>query len=158
MHRGRSVGAALVVPLAILVSALPLAAAAEERATPKEAEAMVRQAIAFLKKEGREKALATFSDLSGPFTYRDLYIAAYDFEGKCVAHGAKKDRVGKNLIDDKDADGKPFVRERVALMKAKGKGWQEYKFLNPVTKKIEQKVAYCEAAGDVILCCGAYQP
>ena len=47
--------------------------------------------------------------------------------------------VGKDLIDLKDVDGKEFVRERVALGKSKPSFWQDYKFTNPVSKKIEPK-------------------
>jgi cytochrome c len=143
---------------AALLLALPLASLAEERATTKEAEAMVHRAVEYLKKEGKEKAFATFSDPKGPFTFRDLYVVAYGLDGKCLAHGAKKERVGKNLLEDKDADGKKFVKERVEIAKKDGKGWQEYKFLNPANGAIELKVAYFERVGDVVIASGAYKP
>ena len=104
------------------------------------------------------KAFASFTDPKGPFTYRDLYVVAYGFDGKCLAHGQKKERVGKSLIDDKAADGKLFIRERVKLAKEQGKFWQEYQFTNPATKKVENKVAYCEGVDGVIICSGAYKP
>ncbi|HEY7726213.1 MAG TPA: cache domain-containing protein [Anaeromyxobacteraceae bacterium] len=146
------------IAAAALAALLPAAPLAEERATTKEAEGLVKNAVGFLKKEGKPKAFAAFDDPRGPFTYRDLYIMVYDYDGKCVSHGQKKDRIGKSLIADKDPDGKPFVRERVALVKAQGKAWQEYKFMNPATKKVEQKVAYCEGVEGVIVCSGAYKP
>lgn len=133
-------------------------ALASDRATTKEAENMIHQAVSYLKKEGRDKALAAFSDPAGPFAYRDLYVTAYDYDGKCLAHGANPSRVGKYFIEDKDADGKLFLRERLAFIKEKGRGWQDYKYLNPATKKVEQKVVYCEGTEGVILCCGAYKP
>ncbi len=143
---------------AALVLTLPLCSLAEERATTKQAEALVHKAVEYLKKEGPEKAYATFSDPKGVFTFRDLYVVAYDLTGKCLAHGQKKDRIGKNLIADKDPDGKEFVKERVEIAKRDGKGWQEYKFMNPATQKVETKVAYFEKGGDVIIACGAYTP
>ena len=54
----------------------------------------------------------------------------------------------------KAADGKRFMRERLELVKAKGKGWQDNKFVNPVTKKIEPKTMYFEKYEDVIVNCG----
>jgi hypothetical protein len=43
------------------------------------------------------------------------------------------------------------------MVKAKPTGaWQEYKFTNPVSKKIEPKVMYCEKAGEVAICGGVY--
>ncbi len=141
-----------------LLLALPLVAPAEDRATTKEAETLVHRAVEYLKKEGAEKAYATFSDPKGSFAFRDLYITVYDLGGKCLAHGAKKERVGKSLLEDKDPDGKQFVKERIEIARKDGKGWQEYKFQNPATKQVERKVAYLERVGDVIVVCGAYRP
>lgn len=143
---------------AVAALLLPLAAFGEDRASTKDAEGLVQKAVQYLKAEGKEKALAAFSDPKGPFAFRDLYVMAYDLEGRCLAHGAKRERVGKNLIDERDADGKQFVKERVAMAKASGRGWQDYKFANPATKKVEQKVAYFERVDDVIIVSGAYKP
>ena len=115
------------------------------------------QSVEYLKKNGKEKAFAAFSDPKGPFTYRDLYIAAYGLDGTCLAHGQKPERVGKNLLGDKDPDGKAFVAERIELAKQKGSGWQQYKFMNPATKHVEEKVAYFEKVDDVVIVCGAYR-
>jgi cytochrome c len=141
---------------ALLLSVSP-GVLAEDRATTRQAEALVHKAVEYLKKEGPEKAYATFSDPQGPFTYRDLYVTVYDMKGKCLAHGAKKERIGRSLIDDKDADGKLFVKERVEIAAKDGKGWQEYKFLNPANQKVEVKIAYLEAVDGVIVVCGAYK-
>jgi signal transduction histidine kinase len=133
-------------------------ALAEERATTRDAEALVHRAVALVQKDGRDKALAVFNDPKGPFTYRDLYVVAYALDGTCLAHAVKPDRVGKNLINDKDASGKLFIKERMELAKRDGKGWQEYLFLNPSTKKVESKVAYFEVVDGLVLMCGAYKP
>ena len=34
---------------------------------------------------------------------------------------------------------------------------QDYKFVDPVTKRIEPKQAYCEVVGDSIICSGVYK-
>jgi signal transduction histidine kinase len=65
--------------------------------------------------------------------------------------------VGKDMIDMKDPDGVPFVKERIEIAKTKGKGWQDYKFTNPVTKQIEPKTVYLEKYEDMIVCSGAYK-
>ena len=147
-----------VLAISALAPLFASEAEADDRATPRDAERIVRGAVRRIEKVGKEKAFAVFNDPEGSFSYRDLYVAVYDFSGKCLAHGADKSRIGKVLIDDKDEDGKLFVRERVAKAKADGKGWQEYKFMNPVTKKIEQKIAYFEVVDGVIVVCGAYKP
>jgi cytochrome c len=146
-----------IAALAAALLVLPAMPGADDYATTKDAELMVHKAVQFFRKEGREKALAAFSDPKGRFTYRDLYIMVYDMNGKCVAHGQKKERIGKSLIDDRDAGGKAFVRERIEIARQHGKGWQDYKFQNPLTGKVELKTSYFEREGDLIIGCGAYK-
>ena len=125
--------------------------------TPAEAEAMVKKAIAFYKANGQDKAFAEITNTKGQFVKDDLYVFVYDIKGKCVAHGFNQKMVGKDLIDLKDAEGKFFVKERVEIVKTKGKGWQDYMFTNPTTKKLEHKTAYVEKMDDFIFGCGAYK-
>ena len=145
---------AAVLALAVLFAS---PARAQETATTKDAELLVHQAAAFLKKEGKAKAFAEFSNPKGRFTYRDLYVMAYDMTGTCLAHGQTKERIGKNFMNEKDVDGKEFIKERFRIVKEHGKGWQDYKYTNPLTKKTEQKTAYFERVDDVVLVSGAYK-
>ncbi|MBK7061097.1 MAG: cache domain-containing protein [Rubrivivax sp.] len=122
-----------------------------------DAVAMVKKGVAFLKANGVDKAYAEITAKNPQFIDRDLYLVVYGLDGKCLAHGANTKQVGKELIELTDIDGKYFVKERVALVKSKPAGvWQEYKFTNPVSKKIEQKVMYCEKVGETALCGGVY--
>jgi signal transduction histidine kinase len=138
----------------ILGSSLSLAG---ESGTKEEAVALVKKAIDYIKANGRDKAFEEFSNPKGQFVDRDLYIVVYNMNAKCLAHGQKKSMVGKDLIDFKDVDGKEFMKERVALMKANNTAWQDYKFMNPVTKKIEPKEMYLEKFEDVIVGAGIYK-
>jgi hypothetical protein len=60
-------------------------------------------------------------------------------------------------LADKDPDGKAFVKERVELAKEQPSSWQSYKFMNPVTKKVEPKQMYCERLDETAVCGGIYQ-
>jgi len=64
--------------------------------------------------------------------------------------------IGKVLIDLKDPDGKLFVKERVELARKQPSFWQNYKFMNPATKKVEPKQMYCERLNDTAVCGGVY--
>jgi len=125
--------------------------------TAAEAEALVKKAVQLIKTEGKEKAFVELSNPKGKFVDRDLYIFVYDMTGKCVAHGFNQKMIGKDLIDMKDKDGKYFVKERIEIAKTKGKGWQDYEFTDPITKKIEHKSAYIEKAEDLVVGCGIYK-
>jgi cytochrome c len=149
----------LAAPLLALALSLgaTLPALASKDATKDDAVAMVKKGVAFIKANGTEKGYAAISDKGGPFIDRDLYLVVYGLDGKCLAHGANPKQIGKDLIDLTDVDGKYFVKERVALAKAKPAGfWQEYKFTNPVSKKIEPKIMYCEKLGETAVCGGVY--
>jgi len=126
-------------------------------ASKDEAVSMVQKAVAAIKSEGPEEAYAEISNPSGKFVDRDLYIVVYGLDGMVLAHGANASRVGTNQIDDKDPDGKAFVKERVELAKQQPNFWQSYKFMNPVTKKVEPKQMYCERLDETAVCGGIYQ-
>ena len=64
---------------------------------------------------------------------------------------------GYAAIDDKDGDGKAFVKERVQLAKQNPSFWQSHKFMNPVTKQVEPKQMYCERLDETAVCGGIYQ-
>lgn len=128
-----------------------------EFATRDEAVAMVKKGVAFIKANGKEKGYAEITNKKGQFTDRDLYLVVYGLDGVVRAHGANEKMVNKNLIDLKDVDGKPFVKERVELAQSKGTFWQDYKFTDPVTKKIEPKQMYCERLEDTAVCGGIYK-
>lgn len=145
---------ALLFSVAAMVSSAALAA--DNFATAKEAEAMVNKAV---KAIASDKA-ATLKEITAKdkkWVDRDLYAVVYDMSGKCLAHGQNEKQVGKDLIDLADADGKEFVKERVELAKSKGKFWQDYKFTDPLSKKVLPKSAYCEKSGDAIVCAGVYK-
>jgi len=133
------------------------AAQAADQGTAAEAEAMVKKAVAYIKANGHEKAYDEFTN-GKSFKDRDLYIIVYDLNGKNLAQGANPKLVGKDLIGLKDPDGKPLIQMFIDLAKTKGKGWVEgYKFLNPVSQKIEGKAMYLERFGDTLVGCGIYK-
>lgn len=122
-----------------------------------EATALVRRAIASLVDNGREQTFSEISNKLGQFCDRDLYVVVYNMGGKNLAHGANPANVGKEMIDAKDGVGKPFIRERVAIIQTKGSGWQDYMYLNPISKQMEAKSMYLDRYEDLIIGCGVYK-
>jgi cytochrome c len=148
------------VAAALLVAAFSVLgglASAETGATKDEAVAMVKKAVAYIKTEGPDEAYPAISNPTGEFVDRDLYIVVYGLDGMVLAHGANAKRIGTNQIDDKDPDGKAFVKERVELAATHPSFWQSYKFMNPVTHKVEPKEMYCERLDQTVVCGGVYQ-
>lgn len=146
-----------------LISALAVmlvfvgAAAGSEGASKDDAVAMVKRAVAFIKEQGPEKAYPEITSKAGKFHDRDLYVVVYQFDGKVLAHGSNEKFVGKEMIDAQDVDGKLFVKERVELAAKQASFWQDYKFVNPVDKKVEPKQMYCERLDNTAVCAGIYK-
>lgn len=144
--------------IAILVAVLfhGAALAAAPHASRNDAVAFVKKAIAYLKQNGKDKALQDFNIPNGPFIDGELYIVVLDMKGVLLADGTKPRLVGKSLLDIKDVNGKPFVREEVDLARSKGQGWVDFEWVNPVTKTMEQRSTYFERVGDLIVLTGVY--
>jgi cytochrome c len=152
----RLMRAAAIALTATVLIHLPAWAKADF-ASKDEAVAMVKKGVAFIKAEGKDKAYAEITSKKSQFTDRDLYLVVYGLDGTVFAHGANEKQVGRNLIELKDIDGKLFVRERVELAQKQPSFWQEYKFTDPVTRKVEPKEMYCERLDDAVVCGGVYK-
>ena len=136
-----------------------LAAAAETKATAAEATAMVKKGVAAIKAGGKDhdKLFSEVTAKDAKWVDRDLYLVVYGMDGSVKAHGANAKLVGNNLMDMLDIDGKPYIKERIDLAKSKGSFWQDYKFTNPTSKKIEPKSMYCEKVDELVACAGIYK-
>jgi cytochrome c len=149
---------ALFLSIAGLVCMVAMAAA-DGNHTPEQAKALVQKAVEYLKREGKEKALAVFSDPNGEFVDGDLYLIVFDaVDGKLtmLAHGVNKALIGKPSIDVRDANGKAFNRETLAALATADDYWVTYVWANPITKKIAQKKSYFTRVCDVIIGAGVY--
>jgi cytochrome c len=124
--------------------------------TADEAKAMVGKAAAFIKANGKDKAFKEFTE-GTQFKKDDLYVFVIDMKGMTLAHGGNPKLVGKDMSGLKDADGKLFIKDMIDGATAKGSGWSDYKWTNPVTKKIDPKSTYFQKVDDVVLGCGIYK-
>ncbi len=127
--------------------------------TAEEAKALVEKAAAYVKANGKEKAVAEFNNPNGQFKKGELYIFGNNFEGICQAHGGNVKLVGQNHIGLKDANDKLFMKEMIEVTKTKGSGWVNYSWTNPVTKKVQPKTAWVQRVegSDWFIGCGVYK-
>jgi cytochrome c len=142
----------------LCVLSIQTQALAQERGTKDEAKAMVEAANEHVKKVGPEQAFKDFTTDKAAWSKKDLYVFAYNMKGDCVANGGNDAVVGKNLIDLKDPNGKPLVKELIAKAST-GQGWVEYEWAHPQTKKVEPKSSYVQKLGnyDGLVGVGAYR-
>jgi cytochrome c len=130
---------------------------ANPQPTQKDAVAMVEKAAAALRDGGKAKLVERIAAKDPDFMAGELYVFALDATGVFLAHPVNSKLVGKTMLDVPDPDGRMFRQERLDLANSKGKGWQDYKYRNPVSNKIEQKTSYVLKVGDVILIAGVYK-
>lgn len=116
-------------------------AAAQERGTKDEAKAMAEAAFEHIKKVGAEKAYKDFTTDKAAWTKKDLYVMVYDAKGTALAHGGNEKLVGKDMSAVKDGNGVPIVNGMISLA-AKGGGWFDYDWPDPLTKKLMPKSTY----------------
>jgi hypothetical protein len=90
------------------------------------------------------------------FNDRDLYPFIYNLNGVNVAHGAKPELVGKDLVDFRDQNGDFLIREMIDVANGPGNGWVDYRWTNPKTNAVEDKSAYIEKMGQYFVGVGIY--
>jgi cytochrome c len=157
LAEGTKMKTAKIVGVIALLLVLGAPAWSENHATKEEAVAMVTKAVDFIKQVGADKAYPEIDKQGGQFTDRDLYVVVYGLDGKVLAHGGNAKLIGKEMIDAQDVDGVYFVKERVELAKKEATFWQDYKFVDPVSKRIEPKQMYCQRLEETVVCAGVYK-
>src|ERR1700751_6176137 len=132
----------------LMISVLNLATVpptlAGEFGTREEAIAMVKRVQEKFRRDGAEATFRAITAQAKIFHDRDLYAFVYDMNGMVVAHGAKADLVGTNLIDFKDQDGRFVIQEMIAVVKRPGTRWLGLRWTNPTTKEIGPDSSYVE--------------
>jgi signal transduction histidine kinase len=142
-----------IIFLIAVLSAFAPPATAVELGTKEEAVAMVKRIQEKFKKDGAEQTIKAVSTTEFQVNSLDPFIS--DLNGLLVA-GAQRPLIGKTIIDIKDPDGKYPIRMMIDIAKDPGNGWLNYKWLNPRTAKIQEKMTYIEKMGDYFVGSGIY--
>jgi signal transduction histidine kinase len=147
------VGMALVICVVLGTVLMAQASALDD------AKGLAEKAAAYLKANGKDKAIAEINNPKGQFVKGDLYVYLQDYNGVILAHGGNVKLVGQNHLEVKDPSGKFFVKDQIALLKSKGSGWIEYVWTNPATKKVQPKKSWIQKidGADMWVGCGVFQ-
>lgn len=73
------------------------------------------------------------------------YIFIYDFKGKFLYHPVDKNKVGKNLINLTDINGKELVKEIIEISKKPKGGYIDYVWYKQNIKKHVKKISYANS-------------
>ena len=133
----------VVLVVALSIAGLSTVTMGQDKATPQEVVAKVKEAASTLSKTGN---LAQFNQKQGPWVWKDTYIFVQDCDKKVVAaHPIKPEQVGQDLASIKDPKGKAIYSDAGALCSAAKKPsgtWKEYSWPKPGEKEGSRKVSY----------------
>ena len=118
--------------------------------TADEARALVERALSRLAEVGWERAVEDFHRPDGPFIDRDLYLFAFDAEGRYIACGDQPARVGQVLTEVRGVSttvAEQMLRDGRAAAEAGG-GWVEYAFVSSDGRTPMIKSAWVASLGD----------
>ncbi|HSD61417.1 MAG TPA: cache domain-containing protein [Burkholderiales bacterium] len=128
------------------------------RASPEQARALLDRAVAYMQKEGAQKAFSAFSGRSAGFAQDDLYVFVIDMDGTFHATGNNPQAVvGLNVRDTRDAAGNPLFQEMITMAKSRGEGKVDYVWRNPVNNRVENKESFVRRVDNYILGVGYYR-
>ena len=74
---------------------------------------MVKTAVKVFIERSRDQALAAFVKKNGQFIRGDLQLFVFGTDGTCYTYGDRHALIWRNLMDVKDDDDRPFVRELI---------------------------------------------
>jgi cytochrome c len=156
-----AMGCATVLP--VLAAEAPMPALTKpgsiERAKLSRASELLNAAVAFLKHNGPKEAFEAFNDRSGSFVYGPYFVYVVDDAGFMHANGGNQfSLAGHNVLDMRDAAGKPLVRDLVEAAAKSPTGAVEYRWLNPEDNRIEVKTSLYSKVDGYVVSVGYYTP
>ncbi|NLM30369.1 MAG: histidine kinase [Methanomicrobiales archaeon] len=146
-----------LLPVALLLSlSLISAGCMQDETAPPEGQytsnetlvAFVESAVAYVKENGKERALEEFNDPGGLFVRGELYIYAYDFNGTTLAHPINPEKVGVNRLNETEGGVGAFL---VAMNEAirNGENFHRIEYINPLhNRTLESKLTYAVQMDD----------
>ncbi|MFA5266425.1 MAG: cache domain-containing protein [Methanoregula sp.] len=108
----------------------PVPAASPGMITPADLTARVKEAVAYARANGKEKATVVFNDPEGPFVRDNVYIFAEDYDGLALAEPFEHNIVSTNIRNMTDRYGVPLVRH-LGETAGYGIGYVSYDYPDP---------------------------
>jgi signal transduction histidine kinase len=127
------------------------------KVTPGDLTKMVRQAVAYARENGKEKAIAAFNDPKGQFVSGDVYIFAEAYDGTALAEPFHQELVGTNILTMTDRYGVLLVKN-LGETARNGIGFVSYNYPNPKKNNlVEPKLSVvADVDGTYYVGAGAY--
>ncbi len=134
----------IALTLTAVLAWLAPQAAAEEAATPQEVIAKVKEAAAYLAKNGKS-GLKAFDSADSSFVWKDTYVFVFDCAAGLadVGHPVSTTKEQK-IATNKDATGRVIGPELCKAAARPGGGWVEYMWWKPIKVEGEKQLTYAK--------------
>ena len=127
-----------------------------ERSSAAEAKNLLARAMTAIV-ESEQQSLAEFNDIEGRFVEGDLYVFVMDMSsGKLLAHGVSPELVGRIHNEILSPDDKPILTDMLNLAREHGRGVYTYRWLNPLSSRVETKHTYYRVIDNKLVGVGYY--
>ncbi|WP_116871299.1 cache domain-containing protein [Vibrio splendidus] len=127
-----------------------------ERSSAAEAKNLLARAMTAIV-ESEQDSLVEFNDAEGSFVEGDLYVFVMDMSsGKLLAHGVSPELVGRSHNEILSPDDKPILTDMLNLARENGRGVYTYRWLNPLSSKVETKHTYYRVIDNKLVGVGYY--
>jgi cytochrome c len=132
----------LVIAFALMLG--PVGALASEPATPEEVITKVKEAAAYLEKNGKS-GLKTFDSAESPFVWKDTYVFVHECAAGLVnvAHPVPQTKPQKATAE-KDATGDVIGPAQCEAAARPGGSWHEYMWWKPVKVEDGNQLTYAK--------------
>lgn len=104
-------------------------------------EDVVHRAATLVTEQGKD-AFNQLRDKKGPFVFMDTYVFVDNLDGVELVNAAQPSLEGKNLMKEKDANGKYVMQEYLNAAVKKGSAWVDYQWYRPGENTVAKKHAY----------------
>ncbi|UEM21396.1 cache domain-containing protein [Skermanella mucosa] len=143
---------------AIVLMLAGAAGADSAKPTRDEVEALTLKAATLIESRGIEAAREVFNQ-AGEFRFGEIYVNVIDLTGTWLAYPPRPAGVGQNVINLKDPDGRFMVKDILKVATESGQGWVSYRWLNPVSNRIEPKNSFVKRVPgkDLVAYIGIYE-
>jgi cytochrome c len=154
-----AMGCSLALPATAADAPVAAKPGSVERAKVSRASELLNAAVAYLKHNGAPQAFEAFSNPKGSFVYGPYYVYVVGQDGFMHANGGTQfSLAGHNVLDLRDAAGKPMIRDLLAAADKAPAGAVEYRWLNPEDNHIELKTSLYSKVDNYVVSVGYYTP
>ncbi|MBP7666149.1 MAG: cache domain-containing protein [Burkholderiaceae bacterium] len=115
--------------------------------TPEEAKSLLDGALAEIRVQGLDKAVKGFN-AGGKWKTERAYLVAVHLDGTVLANSVNGKLPGHNMLEARDANGRPFVKDAIQVARANGSGQVDMRWGHPATRRLSDATMFVRRVPD----------